>query len=858
MDSRSFVPLLLGSLISTYSGALAFDDTPPHFAVATQLSSRPGNEASVASLQDVLQTITAYRLHFRQTGDLKSMLPQLRLAALKARFAYEEFLAQGDAGHSAQGLIADADIERMITAVDPASMQEKQQPVARMYEDALQLANKANDPTLQYKAIAGLIRTDLNSKNYDAATKHLKDLLAVAPKTGNPDDLMNAYDTASQIDSALGDLPAANDQLDRAVAMKDQIKDQLNLYYVYSDRSDIFYKRFLQCNQDRDFENCLKAAQLAFDDSQQAVAIALKLGYSYLAAEASQYLAEMKKLRDRQLDMAVTYQKLLALNFHITKASQVVIAPRFAQGEDPKLAATLRAYERSFDGAVNAYDPNIYDTEGRLEELEGHNDEALQNYRKAVFYLEQDRRKLGRSRANGDPLGDRIEIYYHAALQYLDRKMYAEAFQMLELSRSRAMAEMLASRKLSLHFPQDQELYSQAVELNSRLAERQSELFNLPRPEQISDRAKNLQEAIDTLQAQKRALNVRIAEQSPKLQDLVDTQPASLASLQAAARRENYDVLYYLSLGSGLVIWHIDGESVHAINVSYTSSLLADRTQALYKSISDREKTLDEDAAKELFLVLVNPMLKDVRTKHLVVLPHGPLNSLPFQVLKDPVNGSYLGENFEITYAPSATVLLSLGKPPDIAHGRLLAVANPHLGSAREEVEALGSLYSGRSKVVADTFASKQEVTGWMEDYNLIHLSVHGVFKSNEPLLSFIELRQTATDDGHLTAAEMFGLHLQEDSLVVLSACETGRVEVTRSNEVLGMVRGLLYAGASYLVMSSWRVDAASTELWMKTFYREAQTRSPSAAGRLALLAVKRDPRYQSPFFWAPFMMTGE
>jgi CHAT domain-containing protein len=240
-----------------------------------------------------------------------------------------------------------------------------------------------------------------------------------------------------------------------------------------------------------------------------------------------------------------------------------------------------------------------------------------------------------------------------------------------------------------------------------------------------------------------------------------------------------------------------------------------------------------------------------------VIIPHEDLNKLPFQVLENPDDSTHLGERFQISYVPSATVLSELGAQPDFPHGRLLALADPHITSAAAEVTALGTIYPpSRSKIVPGPLARKEDVMNWSPDYNLLHLSVHGHFDSLDPMLSYLELRPSA-DNGHFTAAEMFGLRLPRNSLVVLSACETGRVEVTHSNEVLGMVRGLLYAGASNVVLSSWSVDAKSTALWMTTFYREAQTKPPSEAAQLALLAVKNDPQYQHPFYWAPFLLTG-
>jgi CHAT domain-containing protein len=104
----------------------------------------------------------------------------------------------------------------------------------------------------------------------------------------------------------------------------------------------------------------------------------------------------------------------------------------------------------------------------------------------------------------------------------------------------------------------------------------------------------------------------------------------------------------------------------------------------------------------------------------------------------------------------------------------------------------------------------------------------------------------------------MFGLPLQKARLVVLSACETGRIQATHSNEIQGMTRGLLYAGANSLLLSSWKVDSQSTALWMQTFYREAQTHSLPEAARRALVAVKSVDRYSHPYYWAPFVVIGK
>ena len=254
----------------------------------------------------------------------------------------------------------------------------------------------------------------------------------------------------------------------------------------------------------------------------------------------------------------------------------------------------------------------------------------------------------------------------------------------------------------------------------------------------------------------------------------------------------------------------------------------------------------------------MQPVADRIQSKHLLVIAQEELTAIPFQALQNPEDGKYLGERFSISYAPSATVLSTLTRRSNLKEGNLLAIADPDIHDAGTEVTAVGALYSGRARVVADEAVKKEDVSSWVGKYSLVHLSVHGKFNSSDPLLSYLQFKPTATDEGHLTAAEMFGLPLMKNSVVVLSACETGRTKATRSGELLGMVRSLVYAGAGSLVLSSWEVNAASTKLWMETFYREGQTKDPAEAARLALVTVKSQPAFSHPFFWSTFLIVGK
>ena len=173
-----------------------------------------------------------------------------------------------------------------------------------------------------------------------------------------------------------------------------------------------------------------------------------------------------------------------------------------------------------------------------------------------------------------------------------------------------------------------------------------------------------------------------------------------------------------------------------------------------------------------------------------------------------------------MSYAPSATVLLGLRKTGPIAGGKLLAVADPSLPAAEPEVDAIAKLYPRGNKVLKQPLARETEIKSLVGDYDVIHLTIRaGKFVANEPMLSYLGFSAGGKDDGHLTAAEMFGLPLDKSRLVVLSACETARSEVSVGNEVQGMLRALLYAGANSLIMSYWQVDSDATAQWMTSFF---------------------------------------
>ena len=172
-----------------------------------------------------------------------------------------------------------------------------------------------------------------------------------------------------------------------------------------------------------------------------------------------------------------------------------------------------------------------------------------------------------------------------------------------------------------------------------------------------------------------------------------------------------------------------------------------------------------------------------------------------------------------------------------------------------QEAQSLSTLLDTEPLLEAD--ATVDSLCAAMSQYRLLHIAAHGEFREDEPLFSSISL-----DDGALTTLDIFDLHLNA-SLVTLSACNTGRSVIGGGDELLGLMRAFLYAGASSLVLSQWTVEDRTNAQLMQDFYRKLTagwTKSSAlryAQRRLLSAATEAAAPTRHPYFWAPMFLVG-
>jgi CHAT domain-containing protein len=811
---------------------------------------------------DAVARISRWRDYVRRTGDARGTLSELSTAQAELSAALNRFLQIKDYADAAWSAFNLAEILRSLNQFEQAI------PIYRQADDLAQKARRADYET---RALARMAFSEMRVKQLDAAADHAQKAVSLGPNCGNPDFYFDALLTAAEVETTRGNLPAASDYADRALALIDQLHDKQQVYLAYGDRGDVYYQKAISYDCQKQPDVCLQLYDRAKADYQSAQSIAQKLGYTFLAQNYAQ------ELQTAEGQSAIVKQRwpatpaLPAGMFEPKQPKDVLATETFAAGAaDPAALTLIKHAVQVLDNQNASYQrqgllvqdlsSTDYSVRGQLDEMSGDNQAALTQYREGIRLLEQDRRNLKDENARSSFMDDKLDSYYYPALLLLQQKRYSEAFSLFEQSRSRTIADMLFSRDLNMGMPTERDLFSRLQTQRTAIAARQQDLFSLTASaarDQNGKKIADLEREIQDMQQQYQQLESTISTQAPRLKQLTNADTATLESVQRAALIGKFDVLYYVVTENAIILWHINGAGVHVKNVFLPRSQVIAKVSSLRDSVeSGPDAPFDEEHAHQLYLYLIQPMASYIHAHHLVIIPHEELNSIPFQALLDPGTGKYLGETYAVSYAPSATVLEALTQSDALQRGKLLAVADPGLSAAVDEVNAIGKLYPGRSKVVRA--ATKTELKSLVGDYDVVHLSMHGEFNAREPMLSYLQLQPSPPDDGQLRAAEMFGLPLKKNSLAVLSACETGRVKAGRANEVEGIVRALLYAGAGTLVLSAWKVDAAATSLWMQTFYREGQTKPPAEAARLALVSVKSQPKYNHPYFWAPFLVTGK
>ena len=784
------------------------------------------------------------------------------------------------------------------------------------YQRALQLWQALNNANEQAETLIMLAFVEQRKGEWLDAISYYNQAQTLSPN--NPDQ-------AGQIATGLGDLlnetgvqESALVQFQRAL---DAYRQANNARGINNTFINIGYTKFLQ----GDYSGALTDLQTALATSPLPLDAAWSnenLGRVYLALRdyslALKHLEPALAVYERAGNPGEG-ERVRTLIGQVYEQQGALDLAR--QHYRESLAVALRLQDRIREAAVQF-------ALGRLELKAGHLDEA-ETYLNQSIEKTEDLRTISIGRdvttAYSASVHERYEAYIACLLRLSESGKSAElvqrAFEASELSRGRALIELLRDTQTNLLAGVDPALVQREKSLRQAIRARMDYRVQLLESPSYKQAELN---AVEATLTQLRAEHQQLSEQLRKLNPAYGqvTQPTSysLQQIQTDIIDDDETALVEYNLGEDVsYAWVVTRNNIKLTELPGKAAING-AVQKAYDLLSAKPTSEDESrltqAIKELAVLVLAPIADQLPGRRVIVVADGALNYIPFQILPLPSTSEPLIASHEVINAPSASILGQLRKESlkRTSSDKLLAafgypafesnyaelknrdasalVAQIHkndneaFSRAMRDIEVTGDALqlsgvqplentrtelaylrdlAGPESLIASGFAASRETLEHtdLSKYAILHLATHAYLDPKRPEYSGFLLSTVGPNgnfqNGYVTVQNVYALRAPV-SLVVLSACRTGLGKDIRGEGLISLTRAFMYAGASSIAASLWNVNDEATAELMKQFYTRMlqDGMSPAAALRAAQNSIRQQPLWRSPHYWAAFTLHGE
>ena len=504
---------------------------------------------------------------------------------------------------------------------------------------------------------------------------------------------------------------------------------------------------------------------------------------------------------------------------------------------------------------------------GYIYRQEGKFQLALEKYQEAISIIERLRSNQIINETKGNLLSRYAGVYSVAVQLAIEVDKPIEAFLIAESAKSRNFLDELGNNLPNTLQDADPELIAEFRETNQRLNNlerghylQQHGVISLS---QSNTQNTNTNDQIENLYRSYDELLEQIKRENPEYASLITIEPLKLEEVQASLADEQTLISYFLTLEQSFAFL-LTNNSFEVIKLSTKKMELESTLEGFSKTkASILDISPSQQHLAKLYDLLIQPFITKLNTQELVIVPHSSSHFIPFAALWDGEH--YLGENYQITHLPSASVLRFLKEKRNPNRGKLFSIASPlvegypFLKEASNEAKAIAELYNtiafiGKSGGTEENF--RREVEG----KDIIHIASHSVLNANLPLRTQIILAEDerGNEDGLITVQDIYSFDLSSANLVVLSACDTAKGELSNGDDLVGLTRSFIYAGTPSIVATLWTVNDESTKILMVQFHQNVKDGMNYAeALQKAQIFLRENPKYAHPYYWAPFVLVG-
>lgn len=479
------------------------------------------------------------------------------------------------------------------------------------------------------------------------------------------------------------------------------------------------------------------------------------------------------------------------------------------------------------------------------------------------------------------------DAYAEYAALLLSAGEAEEAFRVTERARARVFLAMLAERDVAPPDDVPPELDETRRALTAEYDETQSALAALS-PSRDAARIDERVGRLRDIRQKLAAVRADIARVSPRSALLYPAVPLDASAVRRILPPGTLAVSYLVGEHASHA-FVLSAAGLETFEIPWGRARLAEEIARFQRLLARPDGGMAPllTLGAELYGLLMAPAAAAIaRHDRLLIVPDGPLHTLPFAALvREPgAARRYLVEWKSLHQVPSLTVyarLLSMTGTATGSQARLLAVGDPAYGGpaadtdedadrtretlpplpgSRREVEAITRLYGRRASSLLGHEATEARVREAMAGADIVHLAVHGRLNVRFPLDSALALSADAgpNDSGLLHAWEIFEEVRLRAALVVLSACDTAGDRESGGEGLIGLARAFQFAGTPSVVATLWRVEDDATGTLMSDFYRELRRGRPvDESLARAQRAMARSRTTAHPYYWAAFVLSG-
>jgi CHAT domain-containing protein len=537
---------------------------------------------------------------------------------------------------------------------------------------------------------------------------------------------------------------------------------------------------------------------------------------------------------------------------------------------------------------------------GRLEMKSGNYEIAEKHLRQSIEITENMRR-LSTSRELTAAFSATVHDRYERYIQCLMRNHHesestsrvALAFETSESARARSLAELLRVNDTNLLSSVDPELSKKERSLRQLLRIKEDRRVALLRKKYQKSDLERLDAEQEQLNTEYKNVLATINERYPAFGQLTQPQSWNLRRIQEEVIADDNTLLLEFILGPDKsIVWAVTRNSITSHELPSEAAIdgAVRKVYKLLESAKPENKNELGHASQELAQMVLSPVADQLQKQRILVAADGALNYIPFQILPVTANAEPLVAQHEVINVPSASILGELRRETARRGSRnkvLAAFGDPVFGenvpivpsrSDSGDPETIGPLfYAAREIANLREVASEEQTYAVTESdatrdqllkldlsqYSILHFATHGLLRPSSPENSGLWLSTIDHEgkpvDGFVGLQDIYSLRAPVD-LVVLSACQTGLGKDTRGEGLIGLTRGFMYAGATSVIASVWKVEDEATAELMKRFYTEMlkNGKTPSQALRLAQNSIRQEPQWSAPHYWAGFTLQGE